>query len=484
MDLRDLGRSLRVRFAPAGASPLHAASARVALFNWVLARQTGGSFVVRIEDADASAADAGGEAAILRDLRWLGLDWDEGPDAGGSDGPYRRSERAAIHREHVDRLLARAHAYERDGAVWFGMPPGTTVVHDLIKGDVAFDNAAIADFAIRKSDGSATANLATAVDDATMRIGLVLRGDEHLDTTPRQIALMRALGYEPPRYAHLGALLDTGKHAVAKRGDAPPIESLRRTGYLPQAVIEHLALLGWSPPDGRETFALADLVESFSLDRVGHSPSVDDPERLRAFNARALRALSRERFHALIAELMQRHRLLEDPIPDAAHRWIETFLDAFGADVHTLGEALEHIAELREESVTIPALELERLRNRQVLFFLDAVSQYVDDQPELRGLPLAQDLPEIAREFGIAKDDAFATVRMALTGAHDGPPLTLLFPLLGHDRIMIRIGAISSHILHGRGLEPIKYGPGGVPFETVQATPPAPEATEPDAAGS
>jgi hypothetical protein len=134
--------------------------------------------------------------------------------------------------------------------------------------------------------------------------------------------------------------------------------------------------------------------------------------------------------------------------------------------------------------VTVPALELERLRNRQVLFFLDAVSQYVDDQPELRALPLAHDIPAIAGEFGIAKDDAFAALRMALTGTHGGPPLTQLFPLLGHERIMIRIGAISSHILHGRGLEPIKFGPGGVPFETIQPTPPPREATGPDADGS
>ena len=196
--------------------------------------------------------------------------------------------------------------------------------------------------------------------------------------------------------------------------------------------------------------------------------------------ARSLRALPRETSHALIAAAMQRVRLLEDPVPEAAQRWIDTFLDAFGGEVRTLGEALDEIAKLRDEAVTVPALELERLRTRQVLFFLDAVAQYVDDQPELRGLPLAQDLAEIAKEFGLAQDDAFHAVRMALTGTHDGPPLTLLFPLLGHDRIMIRIGAVSSHILHGRGLEPIKYGPGGVPFETIQATPPADRATGPE----
>ncbi|MEA2719256.1 MAG: Anticodon binding domain [Candidatus Eremiobacteraeota bacterium] len=192
---------------------------------------------------------------------------------------------------------------------------------------------------------------------------------------------------------------------------------------------------------------------------------------------RPLDALPRASVHALLADSMQRVGLLEDPVPEPAHRWVDTFLDAFGADVHTLGEALHEIASLREESVTIPALELERLRTRQVLFFLDAVSQYVDDQPELRGLPLADDLPEIAREFGLSKEDALQAVRMAVTGSHERPPLALVFALLGHDRIMIRIGAVSSHILHGRGLEPIKYGPGGVPFETIHSVPPGTRAT-------
>ena len=471
---RPVERALRVRFAPAPAAALHVAGARVALFNALLARATHGTFVVRIDDG---AAPAEPEDGILRDLRWLGLVWDEGPDTGGPDAPYRRSERAAIYAEQVDRLLAAGAAYEREGAVWFRVPPGTTVVHDVIKGDVAFDHAGIADFALRTAAGTATPHLAAAVDDVRMRIDLVLRGDHAFEGTPREIAIVRALGHEPPRYAHLGALLDPQRHALAPDDALLHVDGLRRAGFLPAAIVEHLALLGWSAADGAETFTLDELAEQFSLARVGHSPSVYDVDRLRAFNARALRALPRATYRRLVAEAMQRNRLLEDPIPDAAQRWIDTFLDAFGDDVHTLGEALDEAAALREESVTIPALELERLRNRQVLFFLDAVSQYVDAQAELRDLPLSNDLPAIAAEFGIAKADAFHAVRMALTGRHDGPPLVLLFPLLGHDRIMIRIGAVSSHILHGRGLEPIKYGPGGVPFETIHATPPAPGAT-------
>ena len=178
-----------------------------------------------------------------------------------------------------------------------------------------------------------------------------------------------------------------------------------------------------------------------------------------------------------LAAAMQRAGLLEEPAPPAAERWIATFLEAFGGRCSTLDEALREVELLRAEAATIPALELERLRNRQVVFFLDAVSQYVDAQPELRDLPLANDIPAIADEFGIGHDDAFAAVRMALTGRAEGPPLELLFPLIGHERIMIRVGAVSSRLLHGRGLEPIKYGPGGVPFQTIQPQKP------PDAEG-
>jgi hypothetical protein len=167
-----------------------------------------------------------------------------------------------------------------------------------------------------------------------------------------------------------------------------------------------------------------------------------------------------------IAEAMTRTGFFgrEDVVPEPAWKWIDTFIEAYGQSVHTPEEALSEIAALRAESVIVPALALERLRSRQALFYLDAVGQYVDDQPELRGLPLSHDLLEIAKEFGLTPQDALWAVRTALAGKSEGAPLELLFPLLGHDRILMRIGAISSHLLHGRGLEPIKYGPGGEPF--------------------
>ena len=176
-----------------------------------------------------------------------------------------------------------------------------------------------------------------------------------------------------------------------------------------------------------------------------------------------------------LALAMQKAGFLEEPAPDAALLWIRTFIEAFGERTEDVDAALPVIADLRAEAVVVPALELERLRSREVLFFLDAVGQYVDAQPELRGLPLEHDLVEIAKEFGLAAHDAKHAVRMALTAKTDGPPLELLFPLLGYDRILMRIGAVSGHILHGRGLEPIKYGPDGKPFEPIRGSKPSRE---------
>ncbi len=185
-----------------------------------------------------------------------------------------------------------------------------------------------------------------------------------------------------------------------------------------------------------------------------------------------MRKLPYERVRALLAAEMQRSGLLEMSIPAAAWRWIDTFLAAYLDHLHTISDAIPLVRALRAEAVVIPALDLERLRSRAVVFYLDAVSQYVDAQAELRDLPLDHDLAEIAKEFGLQPREAFATVRMALTGEEKGAPLKLLFPLLGHDRIMMRVGAVSSHLLHGRGLEPIKYGPDGKPFRPIHGTKP------------
>ena len=505
---------VRVRFAPSPTGTLHVGGARTALFNYLLARKTGGAFVVRVEDTDEARARAESEQAILRDLRWLGLEWDEGPQAAGKYGPYRQSERLEMYRDIAAKLVELGKAYRcycsaseleaarsaqheagiaasryagtcrtlgaaeraandaqgRPFSVRFIVPPGQTVVDDVIKGPVTFDNHAFGDFVIVKTAGGPTYNFAAALDDATMEITLVLRGDEHLSNTPLQLMVLAALGLSAPRYAHVPLILNEQHQKLSKRHQTVDVESYRAAGFLAPALVNHLALLGWSPGDEREFFTLPELIAAFSLDRVGKSPAVYNEARLRAFNQHYLRALPPGALRDMLAAAMREHSLLEDPAPPTALRWIETFLEAYGEGLHSVAEAIPLVAALRAESVVIPALELERLRSREVLFFLDAVGQYVDKQPELRGLPLGKVIPAIAEEFGLAKKDAYHAVRMALTGEEKGAPLNLLFPLLGHERIIMRIAAVSSHLLHGRGLEPIRYGPGGQPFEPIRGS--------------
>lgn len=206
------------------------------------------------------------------------------------------------------------------------------------------------------------------------------------------------------------------------------------------------------------------------------SPPTRSPASLRCKESRIVESfdlsLPRDVLVSALAGRMQRWGYLEDPAPPAALRWIETFIEAYAGRLQRLDDARPIVAALRAESCVIAALELERLRSREVLFFLDSVAQYVDHQPELRGLPLERDVPAIAQEFGIAADDALYAVRMALTGEREGPPLPLLFALLGHDRILIRIGAVNSRLLHGRGLQPLAFGPDGKPFEPIHGSKP------------
>ena len=432
---------------------LDAASARRAVFTYLLAQRESAGITLRIDDA-ANAEIAGLAASIVDDCDWLALPF--------GTSLIRTSERTDIYRNYAEQLVSVGRASNAGGLIKLSVTNGSTTVEDTIRGAVTFDNDSLGDIVLAYSDGALDAAFAHAVDDAVLETALHVREDHALERTARALLVQRALDLTPPRYAHIGSLLpDAG-------GELPSLTRLRRDGYLPDAIVEHLALLGWSSPDGNDHLSRAEIEATFALERIAHAPAHFNATRLRSLNERALRALPPEQFAAVIGAAMQRAGLLEEPIPAAADRWIATFVEAYGSQFATLSDGLAIAAGLRAEAVVVPAIELERLRNRQVVFYLDAVGQYVDAQAELRDLPLDADLPAIAQEFGVAHDDAFAAVRMALTGTHDGPPLRLLFPLLGHDRILIRIGAISSHLLHGRGLEPIKFGPGGVPFETLQ----------------
>ncbi|HZC14132.1 MAG TPA: glutamate--tRNA ligase family protein, partial [Thermoleophilaceae bacterium] len=252
---------MRVRFAPSPTGVLHIGGARTALYNWLLARGQGGTFVLRVEDTDRERSTAENVEQILEALRWLELDWDE--------GPLSQSERAGRHREEIARLVAEGHAYEDEGAVRLRVPDdGTTVVEDVVRGEVRFDHAAIDDFVIARSDGSPLYNLAVAVDDRDMGITHVVRGEDHLSNTPRQLTVLEALGAEPPIYAHLPLLHGPDGKKLSKRHGAASVQELRASGYLPEAVRNYLALLGWGADATTTFFTTEDLIARFSLERV------------------------------------------------------------------------------------------------------------------------------------------------------------------------------------------------------------------------
>lgn len=422
----DYSAAQRLRFAPSPTGMLHVGGARTALFNYLLARRTGGAFVLRIEDTDAVRNRPETEEPLLEALRWLGIAWQEGPDVGGSRGPYRQSERGEIYRAHAARLREAGLAYEDDGAWRFKMPAGRTIVHDLIKGTVTFENATIPDPVIVKSSGGPTYNFAAAVDDALMGITVVLRGDEHLPNTPVQLAIQAALDLPSPRYAHLPLILNEQHQKLSKRHDTVSIEEFREIGIQPEAMIDHLALLGWSSPDGREEFDLEELASLFSLERVQKAGAIFNEARLLAFNARVLRKMPQQRKIELLASAMKRWGYHEEP------SWIASFLAAYGDELQTIEQARPLVAALHADSVTIPEEERARLSDPAVRAMLAALAERGGDPRQV---------PALGAQFGIERKEAYHLVRVALTGSSRGAPLASLVPLLGPERIDARLRA-------------------------------------------
>jgi glutamyl-tRNA synthetase len=324
---------VRVRYAPSPTGTLHIGGARTALFNYLFARRHGGVMILRIEDTDQGREVPGSTEAIMRDLRFLGIVWQEGPDVGGPYGPYRQSERLVLYREALDRLERAGYAYRcyctpeeleqvRAAQRARGEPlryPGTcrhlspaeraarsgqpyvlrlkvpegekTVVHDLVRGDVVFDHAVLDDFVVQKSDGMPVYNFAVVVDDAAMAVTHVIRGEEHLSNTPKQLLVARALGIHPPAFAHVPMILAPDRSKLSKRHGATSVGEYRDAGILAEALTNYLALLGWSPPDGEEFFGLDDAARVFDLDRVQHTAAIYDIRKLEWMNGQYLRRL-------------------------------------------------------------------------------------------------------------------------------------------------------------------------------------------------
>jgi nondiscriminating glutamyl-tRNA synthetase len=348
---------MRIRFAPSPTGQLHVGNARTALFNWLLAKGAGGTFILRIEDTDMERSTRESERAILDDLRWMGLTWDEGVEAGGEHGPYRQSERLHIYRAHVVELMSRGQAYQcfcseqqlaadREAALKAGQPPkyvgrcrdigrdaarrrienGERAVirfrvpehrdvafNDIVRGEVRFSTDVIGDPVLVRSDGVPAYNYAVVIDDALMAITHVIRGEDHISNTPRQLLLYEAFGWRPPQFAHVSLVMGPDHSPLSKRHGATSVAEFRARGYLPEALTNYLALIGWSPGEGQEVLPIDELARRFKLEDVGHSAGVFDSEKLAWVNRHYLKAADPDRLARLAAPYLQNEGWLESP---------------------------------------------------------------------------------------------------------------------------------------------------------------------------
>ncbi len=470
---------MRLRFAPSPTGALHVGNARTAIYNWLLARGQGGTFVLRIEDTDVERSTAESEAGILEDLRWLGLTWDEGPDVGGPYGPYRQSERLALYRAHADRLLAAGRAYycfcspqrletERRRALAARRPPryagtcrtvsldtararlaagetaalrfrvpdqGQVSFDDRIRGRVTFDLSVIGDPVILRADGRPSYNFAAVVDDAAMRITDVVRGEDHISNTPRQVLLYEALGYTPPRFAHLPLVLGPDHTPLSKRHGATSVREFRERGYLPEALVNHLALIGWAPGGGEELLPVDELARRFRLEAVGHSAGVFDAEKLAWMNRHYMRAAEPARLARAAWRFFEAAGFAHpgEPSP-AALAYLASLMPMAVGSVDRLEEIPARVQFVFRFD---PQAALARPGVQAVLAepgaraVVAALAQTLAGEPRLVDRDrFRQAVARVRDRTGQAGRALFHPIRVALTGEEAGPELDLAVPAI------------------------------------------------------
>lgn len=469
---------IRCRFAPAPSGSLHVGNVRSALFSWLYARRHGGTFILRVEDTDASRVTEEATEGVLEDLRWLGLDWDEGPGVGGPHGPYRQSERGDIYREAAERLVAQGDAYPcyctpeeleerrqaalarqeppgydgrcrtltdveraafeaegRPAALRFVMPDSEWVVDDLVKGEVRWAPGQQRDFVLVRSDGSPVFLLAVAVDDMLMGVTHVVRGDDLLASAPRNAAVIEALGGTPPAYAHVPQVLGHDGKPLSKRHGSTSVAAFRELGYLPEALTNYLALLGWSKDDHTTFLSRPELIEAFELERVSSNPAVFDTEKLTWMNNHYVQELDEDDLAARCLPFLTRAGLSVPPgelraaMPLVRERMrtltevVELLRFLFSDDIRPNEKALGLIAKA-------PAGYLKAAADA-----LDAVETWTAD-----GIAAALDM--LAEGAGLSRTKGWQPVRAAVTGSNVSPPLPESLALLGRERTLARLRAV------------------------------------------
>ena len=482
--------SPRVRFAPSPTGYLHIGGARTALFNWLFARRHGGVFVLRIEDTDAERSSDAMVEGILDGMRWLGLDWDEGPMVAGPHAPYFQSQRQAKHLAAAEKLVAGGHAYycyctpealkaKREGnpeykyertclslskteidarekagqprAVRFKVPPGKVRVDDLVKGAIDFDASLIEDFVILRSDGHSIYHLSVVADDIDMGITHVVRGDDHISNTPKQILLYRALGAALPKFAHVPLILGSDRKRLSKRHGATSVMEYANQGYIPEAMVNFLALLGWSPgahrgagapgvEKDREVFSKKELSEIFRLEGISGGNAVFNPEKLDWFNQQHLARLAPTELAARLKPSFEAAGLWSDDLLTTRHAWFFAVLELLVARAKRLPDFAAQGALFFKDDVAYDAAAVEKhLRPAGTPDHLKALAAEWKALPEFDAVSTETSLRRIAEARGLKAGTLIHAVRVAVTGTTVSPGIFDVVALVGRARVLERL---------------------------------------------
>ena len=479
--------AVRVRFAPSPTGYLHIGGARTALYDWLLARKTGGQFILRIEDTDQSRLVADAVQDIKDSLRWLGLDWDEGPDAGGEVGPYFQSERLDIYQKYAAQLVQTGSAYycfctperleemrkkqEQAGqpsgydrhcrdlsaeeieknltagqkyVIRFKVPlTGQTKVHDELRGEMVFDHQTLDDFVVLKSDGFPTYHLASVVDDHLMGITHVIRGEEWIVSMPRHFLLYAAFGWNPPAFVHLPIFLaPDGKGKLSKRHGATGVSEFKARGYLPEALVNFLLLLGWHPATDQELFTLEQAVEAFSVERINTSPVNFSLDKLDWFNGIYIRKLSHEELAKRSLPFLQKDGLLPDPCPPEQFAYLVRLMPLVQERIKLLSDISDAVGYFLRDEIDPPAAELligKKGTVSETATILTEVTNVLEQVTDFDEENLEQTLRALAQKLQIKPGQLFMPVRVAATGQTATPGLFELLAALGKERVLKRL---------------------------------------------
>ena len=430
---------IRVRFAPSPTGYLHIGGARTALFNWLFARHHGGKFVLRIEDTDIKRNTEEAMAAIYEGLQWLGLNWDEGPHAGGEFGPYLQSERTELYERYLKKLQDAGHIFEDQGALRFRSPHEHVIVDDVVCGKIDFDlsnPATHPDMTIRRPDGSWIFHFVNVIDDLEMKISHVIRGEDHLSNTPKHIEIFRALGATPPHYAHIPLILNRDGSKMSKRDEGARVEYYIRRGYLPAAVRNYLCLLGWSPKDNREKIDVDEVIRIFDLKNIGRSSATFDPDKLHWLNGEYARELSDAEFYDLAVARLKSSGVKLDKFPE---KYVRAALQTCKGKINTFDELPAYCGFYFTDEFDYDPNGVAKHFTPENKPRLEAVRDALSPLKKFDAAEIEATVKSAAANLGVKVGAIVHPTRLAVTGSNVGPSLYHLLEVLGKDKVLARI---------------------------------------------